>query len=52
MAGGHYEQIAMDEAIVDGNIVSSPAWPSHPALLSKFLELLGTKIMHEEGAMA
>ncbi|RFM23802.1 MAG: DJ-1/PfpI family protein [Candidatus Thermochlorobacter aerophilum] len=52
MAGGHYEQIAMDDAIVDGNIVSSPAWPSHPALLSKFLELLGTKILHEEGAVA
>jgi len=37
-----------DKAIVDGNIVTAPAWPAHPEWLAKFLELLGTKIIHEE----
>jgi protease I len=31
-------------AHVDGNLVTSPAWPSHPELIRKFLELLGTTI--------
>ncbi|MEF2229996.1 MAG: DJ-1/PfpI family protein [Pseudodesulfovibrio sp.] len=31
-------------AHVDGNLVTSPAWPSHPELIAKFLKLLGTKI--------
>jgi protease I len=52
MAGGTFMNIAMDAAVVDGKLVSSPAWPSHPALLSKFMEVLGTKIIHEEHAMA
>jgi protease I len=31
---------------VDGNLVSAPAWPAHPAWLAAFLEVLekaGTK---------
>jgi protease I len=43
-AGGTFADIAMTEAIVDGNLVSAPAWPAHPAWLSKFLGLLGTRI--------
>ena len=31
-------------AHVDGNLVTSPAWPSHPELIAAFLKLLGTKI--------
>jgi protease I len=31
-------------AVVDGNIVTAPAWPAHPEWMRKFLELLGTKI--------
>lgn len=31
-------------AIVDGNLVTAPAWPAHPAWIGKFLEVLGTKI--------
>jgi len=31
-------------AVVDGNLVTAPAWPAHPAWMLKFLELLGTKI--------
>jgi protease I len=31
-------------AVVDGNLVTAPAWPAHPAWMAEFLKLLGTKI--------
>jgi protease I len=43
-AGGRYAEIPLDQAIEDGNLVTAPAWPAHPAWLSKFLGLLGTRI--------
>jgi protease I len=43
-AGGTYVDVAMNEAIVDGNLVTGPAWPAHPAWLAKFLGVLGTRI--------
>ena len=43
-AGGTYVSLAMTEAIVDGNLVTAPAWPAHPAWLAKFLAILGTRI--------
>ena len=43
-AGGTYVNLAMTEAIVDGNLVTAPAWPAHPAWLAKFLVVLGTRI--------
>ena len=43
-AGGTFADIGMSEAIVDGNLVTAPAWPAHPAWLAKFLGVLGTKI--------
>jgi protease I len=43
-AGGTFVNLAMTEAIADGNLVSGPAWPAHPAWLAKFLEVLGTRI--------
>ena len=44
LAGGEFQNIAVDEAFVDGNLVTAPAWPAHPAWLARFLEVLGTKI--------
>lgn len=44
LAGGRYADIAVDQAITDGNLVTSPAWPAHPEWLKQFLALLGTKI--------
>jgi protease I len=49
-AGGNYVQIPVDEAIVDGNLVTAPAWPAHPRWLAEFLKVLGTKIEHPEVA--
>jgi protease I len=43
-AGGKYVELAMDQAHVDGNLVTAPAWPAHPQWLAKFLQVLGTRI--------
>ena len=43
-AGGKYVEIPMDQAHVDGNLITAPAWPAHPAWLAKFIEALGTTI--------
>ncbi len=34
----------MDSACVDGNLVTAPAWPAHPAWMRAFLKLLGTPV--------
>ena len=44
LAGAHYEAVAMDQAHTCGKLVSGPAWPAHPAWLSQFLGVLGTRI--------
>jgi putative intracellular protease/amidase len=45
-AGGTYAEIGPDQAVVDGNLVTAPAWPAHAAWLAAFLKLLGTTIHH------
>ena len=44
LAGGSYADIPVDQAHVDGNLVTAPAWPAHPDWLAKFLQVLGTRI--------
>ncbi|PWJ58341.1 protease I [Dyadobacter jejuensis] len=44
LAGGTWKNIPADQAIVDGNLVTSPAWPGHPAILKEFYKLLGVEI--------
>jgi len=44
LAGGDYQDIPVDEAVSDGNLVTSPAWPGHPDWLRQFLRVLGTRI--------
>jgi protease I len=46
MSGGEYIEVPVTEAVVDGSLVTAPAWPAHPAWIAKFLEVLGTKIQH------
>lgn len=43
-AGGEFVDIPVTEAHVDGQLVTAPAWPAHPAWINKFLGVLGTKI--------
>lgn len=44
LAGGRYQTIPVDSAHTDGNLVTAPAWPAHPAWLAQFLQVLGTRI--------
>jgi protease I len=41
LAGGEWVEVPIDGACVDGNLVTGPAWPAHPAWLARFLEVLG-----------
>lgn len=43
-AGGHWVEVPMDKAHVDGNLITAPAWPAHPAWIKALLDALGTKI--------
>jgi protease I len=51
-AGGHYAEIPIDAAVTDGNLVTAPAWPAHPDWIARFLAALGTRIVHQDGALA
>jgi protease I len=44
LAGGDYVEIAVDQAHVEGNLITAPAWPAHPAFLAALLKALGAKI--------
>jgi protease I len=44
LAGAEYVGIPVDQAITDGNLVTAPAWPAHPAWIGQFLTVLGTRI--------
>ncbi|MGH9455751.1 MAG: DJ-1/PfpI family protein, partial [Terriglobia bacterium] len=39
-AGGKFVELPITAAYVDGNLVTGPAWPAHPAWLAKFVEVL------------
>lgn len=43
-AGANYKDVAATEVVVDGNLVTSPAWPGHPKWLAAYLDVLGTEI--------
>jgi protease I len=46
LCGGKYIDAGpnFDNAHVDGNLVTAPAWPAHPAWMRKFLEVLITAV--------
>jgi protease I len=50
LAGAEFADIPIDQAVTDGNLVTAPAWPAHPAWLAAFLKVLGTRIVHEDTA--
>ena len=43
-AGGRFAEVAVDKAVVDGNLVTAPAWPAHPDWMAKFLKVLGSRV--------
>jgi protease I len=40
LAGGTFVKVDFTEAVVDGNLVTGPAWTANPAWLSNFLRVL------------
>ena len=40
LAGGTFVSLEFTEAMVDGKLVTGPAWTAHPAWLAKFLDVL------------
>ena len=44
MAGGEYVEVPATEAVVDRNLVTSPAWPGDTKICAEFIKLLGAKI--------
>jgi protease I len=48
LAGGIFAEIAIDAAITDGNLVTAPAWPAHPAWIAQLLVQIGVAIGQAE----
>lgn len=48
LAGGIWtnSNATFTDSVVDGNFVTSAAWPAHPALIAEFIKLLGVEIKH------
>ncbi len=44
LAGGTFVSVEFTDAVVDGNLVTAPAWPAHPAWLARFLEVLEKRL--------
>ncbi len=44
LAGGTYVEVPADQAVVDRNLVTAPAWPGDTAICREFAKLLGAKI--------
>lgn len=42
--GGVFKDVGAEDAVADGNIISAPAWPAHPAWLKLIYAALGTSI--------
>lgn len=45
-AGAVWDEPAagLDNACIDGNLITAPAWPAHPAWMQAFLKAIGTRI--------
>ena len=50
LGGAEYADIGIHQAVTDGNLVTAPAWPAHPAWIRQFLHVLGTRIVDQETA--
>ncbi len=46
-AGAEYVEVRMDDAVVDGNLVTAPAWPAHPKWMREFIKLLGIEFVEK-----
>ena len=44
LAGGEFVPVGVDQAVVDRNLVTAPAWPGDTAIVREFAKLMGAKI--------
>lgn len=44
LAGGNFAALAVTEAVTDGNLITAPAWPAHPAWMAQFIKALGATV--------
>jgi protease I len=44
LAGATFVPLEVTQAITDGNLVTGPAWPAHPAWLAQFLQVLSNHL--------
>ncbi len=44
LAGGEYVPAEAGEAVVDRNLVTSPAWPGNAEICREFIKLMGAKV--------
>jgi protease I len=49
-AGGTFVSVGFTEAVVDGLLVTGPAWTAHPVWLAKFLEVLQEHLLQGKSA--
>lgn len=47
LAGGIFIEKAPDDVVVDGNLITAPAWPGNTAILKAFIAALGIRIIEE-----
>ncbi len=45
LAGGNYVEVPMDETVIDGNLITAPAWPGNIAILRDFAKALGCEFI-------
>jgi protease I len=45
--GGTYAEVGVTDAVVDGKLVTAPAWPAHPTWLAMFQEVLMSHLAAE-----
>ena len=50
LAGGTFVSLGFTEAMVDGKLVTGPAWTAHPAWLAKFLDVLEAHLSEQAAA--
>ncbi|SCB35803.1 DJ-1/PfpI family protein [Rhizobium hainanense] len=50
LAGGIYADIAINDAVADGNLVTAPAWPAHPSWLRQFMAVLDANALSAANA--
>jgi protease I len=48
LAGGVYANIAIDAAVTDGNLITAPAWPAHPAWLGQLMLQIGAPVAQQK----